>query len=125
MKTHIYLLSLVISGIFVAGCKKEAGDDNWVETHDISIIADKSNPENGKQYLEVIYENLGSDTYRKIKYQLITRTGTKTDTTEKVIIPETVISPKAKHLVTRPIGEKPASFDEVKVGQIWVVKDEK
>ena len=85
----------------------------------------KSDPENGKQYLNVIYENIGSDAYRKIKYQLIMRTGTKTDTVVNTIIPETVFKPKEKHLVPRYIGEPEAKFDEVKVGKVWVVKDSK
>jgi hypothetical protein len=126
MKTHNHSLSL-FTAIFclaiASGCKKESGYDTWIESKEISIIADKSTPENGKQYLEVIYENVGSDTVRKIKYQLITRTGVKTDTVEKTIIPETVFPPRAKHLVPKPIGELPATWDEVHIGKIWVVKD--
>jgi hypothetical protein len=126
MKTHTYLIPLIAAMFFAfcsVDCKKDSSSDNWTETKDVAIIADKANPENGKQYLEIIYENIGSDTYRKIKYQLISRTGAKTDTVEKTIIPETVFKPKEKHLVPRAIGEQPATFDEVKVGKIWVVKD--
>ncbi|MDP4219761.1 MAG: hypothetical protein Q8916_07670 [Bacteroidota bacterium] len=109
----------------VTGCKNDPATDAWAESHDIAILAYKSDPENGKQYLNVIYENTGKDTYRKIKYQLIERTGTKTDTLENIIIPETILMPKEKRLVPRHIGESPATWDEVQVGKIWVVKDEK
>jgi hypothetical protein len=129
MKTRKYFISVftvLLSVLFLNSCKKDLDSgDNWAETKDVAIIADKSNPENGKQYLEIIYENIGNDAIRKIKYQLIERTGTKTDTVENTIIPETVFMPKEKHLVPRHIGEEPATFDDVKIGKIWVVKDGK
>jgi len=125
MKTqncNISLFTLIFCLTIASGCKKESDYDAWVESRDVLIIADKSSPENGKQYLEVIYENVGSDTIRKIKYQLITRTGAKSDTVEKIIIPEKVFVPRDKHLVPKPIGELPATWDEVRVGKIWIVK---
>lgn len=109
----------------ISGCKKDADTDSWAETNDIAIIAYKSNPENGKQYLNIIYENVGHETYNKIKYQLFIHTGVKTDTVEKVIVPTKVLLPKEKRLVPRNIGEEPATWDDVKVGKIWVVKDAK
>ena len=120
---HLLIFFIVIA--LEAGCKNASSDDVWIETKDVAFIADKGTPENGKQYLEIIYENIGTDALRKIKYQLITRTGSKIDTIEKIIIPETVFKPKDKHLVQRSIGEQPATFDEVHIGKIWVVKDTK
>jgi len=130
METHrhyysVYVVIFIVVSIFGVACKKGSSDDPWVETRDIAFIADKSTPENGKQYLEIIYENVGADAFRKIKYQLITRTGSKIDTVEKTIIPETVFMPKERHLVPRAIGELPATFDEVHVGKVWAVKDSK
>jgi hypothetical protein len=123
--TYLSAAFFCITLTAVTGCKKDADIDPWEETNDVSIIAYKSNPENGKQYLNVIYENVGHDTYRKIKYQLFIRTGAKTDTVEKTIIPTTVFLPKDKRLVPKNIGAEPATWDEVKVGKIWAVKDGK
>lgn len=110
----------------IEGCKNDSGSsDAWVESRDVSIMAYKSDPKDGKQFLDVIYENIGSDTYRKIKYQLFTRTGTTLDTIEKTIIPETVFKPKDRRLVPRHIGQEEAKFDEVKAGKVWVVLDSK
>jgi hypothetical protein len=120
-----YLILLIALVTFVFGCKKGYTDDAWVETRDVSIVADKSSPENGKQYLEVIYENIGSVSFRKIKYELIMRTGAKIDTVIKTIIPELVFKPKDKHLVPRAIGELPATFDDVRIGKVWVIEDTK
>jgi hypothetical protein len=116
-------ICIILSGI--GGCKKSGDDEVWVETKDIVIMAYKSDPVDGKQYLDVIYENVGNDTYRKIKYQLIRRTGTTMDTTERIILPETVFQPKERRLVPRHIGQSPATFDEVKAGKVWGVIDTK
>ena len=116
-------ICIILMGI--AGCKKSDDDEVWVETRDVVIQPYKSDPVDGKQYLEVIYENVGHDTYRKIKYQLIRRTGTQWDTTERIILPETVFQPKDKHLVPRHIGQSTAAFDEVKAGKVWGVIDKK
>jgi hypothetical protein len=111
--------------LVLSGCKKADDTDSWSETNDVSINAYKSDPENGKRYLNIIYENSGTETFRKIKYQLFIRTGTKIDTIEKIIIPTTVLFPKDRRLVPRNIGEQEAKWDEVKVGKVWVVKDTK
>jgi hypothetical protein len=121
-------LSAVILCVFLANitaCKKATDDEVWVETKDIVIMPYKSDPVDGKQYLDVIYENVGKDTYRKIKYQLIRRIGAKIDTTERIILPETVFTPKEKRLIPRHIGQSPAMFDEVKSGKIWAIVDTK
>ena len=73
MNTRRYPLSLLAAFLCIfilsnIGCKKEADADEWVATTDVAITAYKSNPENGKEYLNIIYENTGHDTYRKIKY---------------------------------------------------------
>ncbi len=130
MNTRRYLIQLSVASFclilsIITGCKKDADIDSWSETNEIAIIAYKSNPENGKQYLNIIYENVGHETYSKIKYQLFIHTGVKIDTVEKVIVPTKVLQPKEKRLVPRNIGEEPAAWDEVKVGKIWVVKDGK
>ncbi|MFI5263220.1 MAG: hypothetical protein ACHQM6_01755 [Candidatus Kapaibacterium sp.] len=130
MNTATYYLRVTIAFIIILltgiiSCKKASDDEVWVETSDIVIQPYKSDPVDGKQYLDVIYENVGHDTYRKIKYQLIRRTGTKIDTTERIILPETVFVPKDKHLVPRHIGQSVATFDEVKAGKVWGVVDTK
>jgi hypothetical protein len=114
----IILLSL-------SACKKSGDTDQWTESTDVNILAYKSDPENGKRYLNIIYENVGHETYRKIKYELFLHAGAKADTIEKIIIPTTVLGPKDRRLVARNIGEEEAKWDEVKVGKIWVVKDGK
>jgi hypothetical protein len=111
--------------VSVEGCKKASDDEVWIETRDVVIQPYKSDPKDGKQYLDVIYENVGSDTYRKIKYQLIRRTGTTVDTTERIILPETVFLPTEKRLVPRHIGQSPVTFDEVKAGKVWGIIDTK
>jgi len=128
MNTHTYYLRAAIAFIVIlitgiTGCKKAADDEVWVETRDVVIQPYKSDPIDGKQYLDVIYENVGHDTYRKIKYQLIRRTGTHIDTTERIILPETVFAPKDKHLVPRHIGQSVVTFDEVKAGKVWAILD--
>ncbi len=116
------LLWIVLLSFFaITGCNK-GDNDNWVETKDVSVMAYKSDPENGKQYLDVIYENSGTYNISKVKVELVTYKGTQVDTVVKVITPTEVLKPKDKHLAKRPIGEQPATFDEVKVGRVWIVK---
>ena len=124
---RITISFLCIVFISLTGCKKEADTDNWEETKDVAIIAYKSEPDpvTKKVYLNIIYENIGKDTYRKIKYRVVTRTGTKIDSVENTIIPTTVFGPKDKRLVPRHIGEEEAKFDDVRLAKVWVVKDEK
>ena len=109
----------------IGGCKKSSDDEVWVLTKDVIIQPYKSDPVDGKQYLDVIYENVGNETFRKIKYELIRRTGSTIDTSERIIIPETILQPKERHLIPPHIGRTPATFDEVKAGKVWVVKDSK
>ena len=130
MNTRSYSLPLVAAFIWMSlaadsGCKKADSDEVWVETNDIVIMPYKSDPKDGKQYLEVIYENVGKDAYRKIKYQLIRKYGNRMDTSERIILPETVFMPKERHLVPRHIGQSEANFDDVKAGKVWAVIDSK
>ncbi len=129
-QTHslrICIAFLCIFFVSLTGCKKEAETDDWQETKDVAIMAYKSEPDpvTKKEYLNIIYENIGNDTYSKIKYRVITRTGTKMDTIENTIIPTTVLGPKLnnRRLVPRHIGEEEAKFDEVRVAKVWVVKE--
>lgn len=119
---RIWAAFLCISLSSITACKKDTDADSWVATKDVIILPYKV-PENGKNYLNIIYENVGPDTYRKIKYQLFIRTGSKIDTVEKVIIPPTIFQPKERKLVPRHIGEEPVTFDEVKAGEVWAIKD--
>jgi hypothetical protein len=115
------IVVLLFVSLTIAACNK--GDsDNWTETRDITIMAYKSDPENGKQYLDVIYENGSQFNIRKVKVELFEHTGTKVDTVIKTITPTEVLKPKDRHLAKRPIGEPPATFDAVTVGKVWVVK---
>ncbi|HYM19463.1 MAG TPA: hypothetical protein VEW28_00495 [Candidatus Kapabacteria bacterium] len=114
------MLCIVCISAILSSCGK-SDSDNWIETKDVSIIAYKSDPENGKQYLDVIYENVGAKDISKLKVELITSTKGKFDTITKMIIPEMILKPKDKHLVPRPIGEPPAVFDNVAVSRVWVV----
>jgi hypothetical protein len=130
MNTHKYSIRILTASICIVlttigGCKKAGDDEVWVETKDVVVMPYKSDPENGKQYLDIIYENTGNDTYHKIKFQLIRRYGVKFDTVERIIVPETVFLPKEKHLLPRHIGQSAATFDEVKAGKVWGVIDEK
>jgi hypothetical protein len=118
MKRIVVLL--FISLVFAA-CNK-TDSENWVETREITITAYKSDPENGKQYLDVIYENGTQANVRKIKVELLERTGSKTVADTMTITPTEIFKPKDRHLRKRPIGETPATFDEVSVGKVWIVK---
>lgn len=119
MKT---VISFLLGVLCLAACGK-AMDDPWVETKDIAITAYKSDPENGKQYLEIIYENNGKDNIRKLKIELLERHGSKVDTVTREITPEMIVHPKDRHLAKRPIGEPVATFDVVDVGRVWYVKE--
>lgn len=115
------IVVLLFVSLVFAACNK-TDSENWVETREITITAYKSDPENGKQYLDVIYENGTQGNVRKIKVELFERTGSKVDTVVKTIEPTEVLKPKDRHLVKRPIGEAPATFDEVTVGKVWIAK---
>lgn len=112
---------LLLLSLTLVTCKNDSGD-TWVETKEVTITPYKSDPENGKQYLDIIYENASQSTIRRIKVELLERTGSKVDTVVKMITPTEIFKPKDRHLVKRPIGESPATFDEVTVGKVWIVK---
>ncbi len=116
---RIVLLFIAVFGISCG----HADDDPWELSKDIPITAYKGDPENGKQYLEVIYENASKFNIRKLKIEIIERTGSKFDTIMKEITPEQILHPKDRHLAKRPVGEPVATFDEVKVGRVWIVKE--
>ncbi len=117
------ILSLVISlSAVLMSCGKH-DDDHWIESKDVAIIAYKSDPENGKQYLDVIYENLTTVNISKIKVLLVETKGTKVDTVERIIIPENIFKPKDRHLAKRPIGAPEATFDNIAVAKVWYVKE--
>jgi hypothetical protein len=115
---------LLLSTLFMLNaCGGKNDMDDWTPAEGVIITAYKTDPDkDGKQFLNVIYENEGVDTLDKIKYELITSTGGKPDTILRTIDPEEYINPKDKHLVPRGVGEEPATFEEVKVGRIWVKK---
>ncbi len=117
-----YTFWVILAALGVMACGS-AMDDNWVLTKDISVTPYKSDPENGKQYLDVIFENGGKDNIRKLKIELLERTGSKIDTLTREIIPTEIVHPKDRHLAKRPLGEPPATFDEVMVGRVWIVKE--
>ncbi len=119
MKHYIWVLLVTASAL---SCGKTV-EEPWVLSKEIGVTAYKSDPENGKQYLEVIYENSGSANIRKLKIELIERTGNKFDTIMKEITPEQIFHPKDRHLAKRPVGEPVATFDEVMVGRVWIVKE--
>ena len=124
---RISFVLLCILFISIVGCKKEADTEVWKETKDVTILAYKSDPDpvTNKVFLNIIYENIGSDTYSKIKYKLYTKTAGKLDSIENTITPTTVFKPKDKRLVDRHIGEEEAKFDDVKVAKVWAVVEEK
>jgi hypothetical protein len=88
----------------------------------VTISAFKSDPENGKQYLMIMYENFGKDTISRFKYELITTKGPKIDTEVKEFEPPVLLKPKDRHIIPRAIGQPAVDFDEVAVGKVWVVK---
>lgn len=117
------ILSLILSlSAVLMACGKQ-DNEHWVESKEVAINAYKSDPENGKQYLDVIYENLTTYNISKIKVQLVETTGSKVDTVERIIIPENVFKPKDRHLAKRPIGAGVATFDNIAVAKVWYVKE--
>ena len=120
MTKYILVLALLMVIVQSCGTKDEA---NWVKSPGVTISAFKSDPENGNVYLQVMYENFGADTIKRLKYELISRKGTHVDTTVEMIEPPKIFSPGDRHVVPRQIGQKPLDVDEMKVGQVWVVKN--
>lgn len=117
-----YSVVLLLTTVMMLSCSK-SDDQPWVLTKDIAVTAYKSDPENGKQYLDMIYENTGPETIRMLKIELLERTGSKVDTVVREISPEKLVHPKDRHLAKRPIGEPVATFDEVTIGRVWIVKE--
>ncbi len=113
---------VIIACASLFGCKKEAAEEKWVTSPGLTVTAMKTE-ENGKPYINIIYENFGADTVRKIKYQLFQHKGSKWDTTEKIIDLPSVLKPKDRHLVPRAIGEEPTTADEIGTGKVWVIKN--
>ena len=104
----------------IAGCSSP--DDQWVKSPGLEITVEKEYI-NGKPLLTVFYENFGADTIRKIRYQLISETKGRLDTTIKEIDPPVLLKPKDRHVVPRAIGEDTVAADAVHTGQVWVVKE--
>lgn len=117
---HRIVLLLVCA--MLLSCAKTAKEP-WVLSTKVPITAYKSDPENGKQYLEIIYENADTVDIQMLKIELLEQTGAKVDTVIREVTPEKIVHPKERHLVKRPIGEAPATFNDVMVGRVWIVKE--
>jgi hypothetical protein len=102
------------------GCNQEPKDD-WVTSPGVSVTPTMIE-DNGKKYLQVIYENFGEDTLTKMRYELVGIKGGKADTTIKDITLPKLMRPKDRHVVPHPIGAQPVDYDEVRAGKVWVVK---
>lgn len=107
---------------WLCGCGTR--QDHWEKSPGVEITAQKTY-EDGKPYLQVFYENFGTDTIRKIKYQLISETNGHFDTVINEIDPVELFRPKDRHVVPRAIGQDTLAADEVRAGQVWVVKEVK
>jgi hypothetical protein len=104
----------------LTGCSSQ--EQRWEKSPGVEVTVEKEYID-GKPFLTVFYENLGIDTIEKIRYQLITDTKGKLDTIMKEIDPPVLLRPKDRHVVPRAIGEDTVSADEVRAGQVWVVKE--
>jgi hypothetical protein len=107
-------------GLVAIHCKSEG--EQWETSPGVQVTVFKE-IENGKPYLTVLYENFGTDTVEKIRYQLINETRGHLDTVWKEIDPPKLLRPKDRHSVPRHIGEDTVSAEYVHVGQVLVVKD--
>lgn len=115
------VLAIFIS-LTVLGCQTANVKEEWEIAPKEVVISPYKSPEADGTYLNVIYENFSQDTIRKLKYELITTTNGIIDTIEREIILKQRLKPKDRHLVTRPVSEKPINYDEVGVGRVWIVK---
>jgi hypothetical protein len=104
----------------LTGCSSQ--EQRWAKSPGVEVTVEKEYID-GKPFLTVFYENFGVDTIEKIRYQLITDTKGKLDTIMKEIDPPVLLRPKDRHVVPRAIGEDTVSADEVRAGQVWVVKE--
>lgn len=115
-------LSLAVAFFLLIGCNSEPKDDWQPAPKEIVITPYLTNEASGK-YLNIIYENFSEDTVRKLKFDLIATTGSEVDTIEREIVLKRRFKPKDRHLVTRPVSEKPVTYDQVAVGKVWIVKE--
>src|SRR5882724_7576440 len=120
MRTSLLLVTFSI--LFLSACSKP--EEPWIPaSKGMTVSPYKSDPVNGKRYLDVIYENFSMDTVQKIRYELITLKGNHEDTVLREIEPEKILLPGIRHLVPRPIGEPEADFDGVHAGKVWIIKN--
>jgi hypothetical protein len=119
---YFFAVTALALGMYSCSADENAGGE-WVEANKKEVIISPyfDNTTNEK-FLNVIYENFSQDTIRKLKYQLITTEGSKTDTAEREIVLKERLKPQDKHLVERPLTEKPVTFDRVEVGKVWIKK---
>lgn len=119
-----FLLTIIASAcasVSIFGCGGSA-NDHWEKSPGVEVSVQKDY-DNGKPYLTVFYENFGVDTIKKIRYQLISITKGHSDTVEKEIDPVELLRPKDRHVLPRAIGEDTLAAEEVRAGQVWVVKE--
>ncbi len=119
LSAFMAITALLTSAMF-AGCSSP--EQRWEKSPGVEVTAEKEYID-GKPFLTVFYENFGVDTIEKIRYQLITETKGHVDTTMKEIDPPVLLRPKDRHVVPRAIGEDTVAADEVRAGQVWVVKE--
>jgi hypothetical protein len=115
----IAISTVGLATLLLAGCS--APEEKWEKSPGVEITVDKEYI-NGKPFLTVFYENYGADTIEKIRYELITNTKGRLDTAIREIDPPVLLRPKDRHVVPRHIGEDTVTADEVRAGQVWVVK---
>lgn len=116
------VISAAVMAMIMSGCKPESASYyKWEKSPGVEVTAEREIID-GKPYLTVFYENFGEDTIEKIRYQLISTTGTKSDTEMKEIDPPVLLRPKDRHVMPHPIGIDTLTADAVKAGQVWVVK---
>jgi hypothetical protein len=113
------IASLLSIHSLLTGCSSH--EERWEKSPGVEVSVDKEYI-NGKPFLTVFYENFGADTIEKLRYQLITETKGRIDTTLKEIDPPVLLKPKDRHVMPRTIGEDTVTADAVRVGQTWVVK---
>lgn len=113
------LCTFLALGFIAAACSSTP--QKWEKSPGVEVTVEKEYID-GKPLLTVFYENFGADTIEKIRYELITDTKGHLDTTLKEIDPPQLLRPKDRHVVPRAIGEDTVTADEVRAGQVWVVK---
>ncbi len=122
MKVHSFrTLSFALLAAGAVGCSSQS--DKWEKSPGLEVTVYKEY-EDGKPYMTVFYENFGQDTIEKIKYQLISITKGKADTSWNIIDPPRLLEPKDRHTVPRHVGEDTVTADEIHVGQVLAVKKE-